>query len=185
MLQIRRRHFHAHDCREITNTVSHLIARPLSGEQVRKAYTLARTLEPTLSMDAWERLTSVRGMTAGARVMSLQTTGGFVHALFICRQVEDPFRGRILEVDHVIAYDLPGRRSALQTLLRVAEQMARECACGEIDVTLPNPDETDVDWSQALHAMPPQVGYAARGIRWCKAVSGDAEDTGPAPTDGL
>lgn len=145
--------------------MSNLIARPLSGEQIVQAFVLVQGLYPELSMNEWCRVSARDRGKSGTELMSLQTINGSVHALFFCRQTEDLLYGSVLQVDHVIVYDLPGRSEALRTVIRVAEQMARERGCDAVDVTVPRSKHASVDLAQGLVGRLENEGYLEHGIQ--------------------
>lgn len=145
--------------------MSNLIARPLTGEQIVQAFALVQGLYPELSMSEWCRATSRQRNDKRAQLMSLQTVGGSVHAIFFCRQSEDLLHGTIFQVDHVIVYDLPGRNEALRTVIRVAEQMARDRGCNAVEVTIPGFRAATMSLAQRLEQGLEDAGYAKHGTQ--------------------
>lgn len=147
------------------------MARPLTGDRIIQAFALVQELYPDLSLSDWRRIADPGNKGGGAEVMSLQTAGGSIHAVFVCRQGDDLLLGRMMLVDPVIVYDLPGRGEALHALVRVVEQMARDRHCSAIDITLLRNSRSSSHSQQYQAQKLCDVGYFEHGLRMRRSIA--------------
>lgn len=163
---------------------SDFIARPLLANQVMQAYPLVQALDPQLSPESWCEFAASAlefpddGGTPHSRIMTLQTAGGYIHALFIYRINRDLRDGRRLEVDHLVAFELPGQVTAVTAALRVIEQIARDSGCEAIAVATPMRNDAGKASASMVSDTLHRSGYDIGPGMWRKKLRNSAGDEG-------
>lgn len=158
---------------------SEYIARPLPQDQVLQAFPLVQALDKRLTPQYWRRFAEAtlanRERADFGHIMTLQTTSGYIHALFVYWIREDLRDGRRMDVDHVVTFELPGQVKALKSALRVIEQLARERDCDVVNVSIPRVALPSWPDSSTLTTTFGDSGYSASTLNWCKTMR-SAED---------
>jgi len=150
---------------------SDYIARPLPQDQVLQAFPLVQALDKRLTPQSWQRFAeasfSSRNRGDYGNIMTLQTSSGYIHALFVYWVREDLCEGRQMEVDHLVTFELPGQTKAISMALRVMEQLGREKGCEVIDICVPRSSLDGAQASRIADAFGTS-GYAESAARWRK-----------------
>ncbi|HZD24903.1 MAG TPA: hypothetical protein VE631_01485 [Alphaproteobacteria bacterium] len=171
---------------------SEYIAAPLKPERIMQAYPLVQALAPGVTPARWREF-AIEVLEDGSahdtprlgrwRIMTLQTAAGYLHALFIYQLRSDLRDGLCLDVAHMVTFELPGQSSALQTAIRVIEQIARDCGCRAVTVNVPaarsNGFTTTASMADAFGAR----GYTASATAWRKLLAAPVAET-PATLQG-
>jgi hypothetical protein len=153
---------------------SDFIAKPLSAAQVMQAYPLVQALDDRLSPESWNDFATMAVTSNSSpcgRIMTLQTAGGYIHALFVYRINQDLLDGRRLDVDHLVAFELPGQATAVRAALRIVEQIGRENDCTYVVVALPTRQETNGQAGTPAAATLDSAGYQIGPGLWRKHLS--------------
>jgi hypothetical protein len=151
---------------------SEYIARPLPKDQVLQAFPLVQALDSRLTPQSWRRFAEAsfdhHNRGDYGRIMTLQTSSGYIHALFVYWVREDLRDGRQMDVDHLVTFELPGQTKAITTALRVMEQLGREQSCGVININVPHRMVDGPEGPSSLAATFGNIGYSEYAARWRK-----------------
>jgi len=113
-------------------TLRQLTIRPLTVEDVARAFPLVRTSFPEITLEAWRRFaedilrpeTPTRG-----GFLTVLCEQGYIAGLCNYRIEPDLLHGQALAVDLFVAYDLFDRSTIAAALAEGLERMARENHC--------------------------------------------------------
>ena len=123
------------------------IVSPLTNAQIGQAFPLLVVLDPGLTLDQWsDYAAAFIAPSPGAeprRIMTVQSSQGYIYGLASCRRRCDLRHRCVLEVENFVSLDLTGNRVATNALLTVIESLAREWDCQRISLSLLDPRMRD------------------------------------------
>lgn len=115
------------------------IAKSLAPELVDKAFAVARSGHPCLSLDQWRRYAN-RLLHSGAPrrgVLTVENLGGTIQGLCSYRIRPSLGQGNICSVEFLVALDLVDNGTVTAALLKALEALARRQGAAALRLDLP------------------------------------------------
>ena len=162
------------ETRESSLAVRQLRTRPLTAERIAQAFPLVQTSLLQVTLDAWCDFAEAlvfRPNGAAAGIIVVPGERDTIAGLSGYRVDHDLVHGRLLSVEHFLAFDLLDRRAVAHALAAGLEGLARQHRCTAIHTQLPRRGDADPERGGGLLDVLSTRGHRIESIGMCKLLS--------------
>lgn len=151
--------------------------RPLAAERIAQAFPLVQTSLPEVTLEAWCDFATALlsgggpGDISQGGILAVMDARDTIAGLCAYHVVPDLVHGRLLAVEHFLAFDLLDRRAVAHALAQAVEILARERRCGAIHTSLPRAANADPVNGGGLLEVLSTRGHRVESLGLCKRLS--------------